>query len=132
MDEAHRYQPADPQAPPARIDRDGTNALGYRILERDQELEPSAVTTKYLATVVMPFGRYTGVPVDAVALLDVGYLRWACSTRALRESGEAYRVARDRVLQSLLGELKDELALGEHQEAEEALLAVWRALPVSR
>ncbi len=89
------------------------------------------MTTKYLATVVIPFGRYTGVPVDAVALLDVGYLRWACSTRALRESGEAYRVARDRVLQSLLGELKDELAPSKRQAAEKALVAIWRALPTS-
>jgi hypothetical protein len=132
MDEAHRCQPADPQAPPPRIDRDGTKALGYPILESSQELERSAATTQHLATVVMPFGRYRGVPVDRVAHFDADYLRWACSTRALRESGEAYRVAGDRVLQSLLEELKDELALGEHQEAAKALLAVWRALPVSR
>jgi hypothetical protein len=86
-----------------------------------------------LAEVVMPFGRFAGVPVDAVALVDPHYLRWALSTRLLRESGEPYRVARDRVLQTLLGEIRAELEPHQLQAAEAALVELWRrAAPTSR
>jgi hypothetical protein len=130
MKDHHRYRSGAPQEAPPLIDQAGARALGYRIAgPGGEELPPPPEEPLAL----MPFGRFAGVPVDAVALVDPFYLRWALCTRLLRETGEAYKVARDRVLQGLLAELKAELEPHQLQAAEAALLELWRrAAPTSR